>query len=166
MPLWSDQPSGIARWRPHLYRLSLNVSRSFPLFPCSNFFRFLFVFCEILLEFSFWDLTPFLFFLFILVCLPLEGTTLHPPRGKLKDQWACSLPPDFGGCKWTQFFFNFLALLKKWKGSMGSWQGLLAVGIWGKTTSPLILPLPSRGVESSPFKGKTNKNKQKEKKGS
>ena len=48
---------------------------------------------------------------------------------------------------------------------MGSWQGLLAVGIWGKTTSPLTLPLPSRRMKSSSFKGKTNKNKQKEKKG-
>ena len=47
----------------------------------------------------FWNflfgISPFLFFLFILVCLPLEGTTLHSPRGKWKDQWACSLAPDF-----------------------------------------------------------------------
>ena len=34
---WSDQPSGITRWEPYLFWLSLNVPRSSPLFSCSNF---------------------------------------------------------------------------------------------------------------------------------
>ena len=53
-------------------------------------------------------------------------------------------------------------LCKKIERKLGSFT---ATEIWGKTTSPLILPLPSRRMKGSSFKGKTNKNKQKEKKG-